>query len=66
MHGDGLQPDEEGWFFVEGLEVDLYNMVIVREQHFAGAFGKVDLVPIKQVNIAEKGNKKQGPYYHKE
>jgi hypothetical protein len=31
----------------------------VSEQHFARTFGKIDFVPVKQMNVAEEWNEKQ-------
>ena len=59
LHAQGLQPDEQRRFFPEGLEVNLDELVIAGDYHFAGRFCKVDFVPVKQVHRAEKRNKEQ-------
>ena len=59
MHRNRLHPDEQRGFLPEGLVVYLHAQVIVGNDHLAGTFGKVDLVPIEQVHLAEKRKEQQ-------
>ena len=59
LHAQDLHPYKERWLFVKRLVVDLHVHVIAGYDHFAGAFGEVDLVPVEQPDRAKEREKER-------
>ena len=54
-----ISPDKQGRFLVKCLKINAYGQVITGQDHFPGRFSEVYLIPVKQVNAAQKWDKKQ-------
>ena len=60
FHGEHLKPEEQRRLFPEWLIIDLDSNKIARYDHLSCRLGKIDLIPVKQVNRPQKGQQKQG------
>jgi hypothetical protein len=56
-HTRALQPKKQRRLLPKWLEIYLRANVVAREQHFARDFGKINLVPIKQMHRPQKRQK---------
>lgn len=59
VHRECLGPDKQRGLLRERTVVDLHVQIITRNDHLAGALGKVDLIPVKQPNGSQKGDEQQ-------
>src|SRR6185437_6612084 len=62
-HRQALHPEEHRRLFPEWFIVDINAGVIMELQHFAGGFGKIDLIPVEQVNMTQEWDEEQRGRY---
>ncbi len=62
VHGSGLHPEEKRRFFPERQKINVHTQVVFEDDHLAGNLREIDLVPVKQPDAAQKGQKKETGY----
>src|SRR6185437_8046770 len=54
-----LHPEEHRRFFPEWHVIDVDAGIIMQLQHFAGAFGEIDLIPVEEMHPAQERDEEQ-------